>query len=81
MLVQQEGTLERGRRALERLPEDRDEHLAALEIGKRVPQPLRASERVVLVAALLEARRRGEIVLGAERHNDEVGIVGAARRC
>ena len=77
MLVQQEGTLERGRRALERLPEDRDEHLAALEVGERVAQPLGAGERVVLVPALLEARRGGEVVVGAECHDDEVGVVGA----
>jgi hypothetical protein len=29
------------------------------------------------VPALLEARRRGEVVVGAECHNDEVGVVGA----
>ena len=77
MLVQQEGPLERGRRALERLPEHRDEHPAALEVGERVAQPLGAGERVVLVPALLEARRGGEVVVGAERHDDEVGVVGA----
>src|SRR6185312_4355111 len=36
VLVQQERTLERGGRALERLPENRDEHPAALEVGERV---------------------------------------------
>ena len=77
MLVQHEGTLERGRRALERLPENRHEHPAALEVGERVAQPLGAGERVVLVPALLEARGGGEVVVGAERHDDEVGVVGA----
>src|SRR5206468_7163973 len=65
-LVQQEGTLERGRRALERLPENRDEDLAALEVGERVAEALGSGERVVLVPALLEARRGGEVVVGAE---------------
>ena len=77
VLVQQEGSLERSRRALERLPEDRHQHPPAIEIGQRVAKPLGAGERVVLVPASLEARRGGQVVVGAERHDDEVGVVRA----
>ena len=77
VLVQQEGPLERSRRALERLPEDGDKHSPAVEIGQRVAKPLGAGERVVLVPASLEARRGGHVVVGAERHDDEVGVVRA----
>ena len=77
VLVQEEGPLERRRRTLERLPEHRDENASALEVGKRIAQALGSGERVVLVAALLEARGRGEVVVRAHRHDQEVGVVGA----
>jgi hypothetical protein len=80
VLVQQQGTLKRGWWALERLPEDRDEHLATLEVGKCVTQSLGAAQRVVLVPALLEAWRGGEVVVGTECDNDEIGVVAAGVR-
>ena len=80
VLVQQERSLERRGRALERLPEHRDEDPAAVEVVQRVAQPLGAGERVVLVAAFLEARRGGHVVVGAEGDDQEVGVVGCRRR-
>ena len=77
VLMQQEAPLERSRRALERLPENGDKHPPAIEIGQRVAKPLGARERVVLVPASLEARRGGHGTVGAERYDDEVGVVRA----
>ena len=75
VLVQQERALERSRRALERLPEHGDEDSPAVEVGQRVAQSLGAGERVVLVAARLEARRGRHVVVGAHRHDEEVRVV------
>ncbi len=78
LVVEEERALERRRRALERLAEDREEDRPAVERGQRVAQPLGAGDRVVLVAALGEAGRRGDVVLGAERDDEDVGVVLAA---
>ena len=43
----------------------------------RVAHPLGSGDRVVLEAALLEARRRGDVVLGAERDDEDVRVVRA----
>ena len=75
--MQQERPLERGRRTLERLAEHRHENAPAREAGERIAQPLCPCQRVVLVAALLEAGRGREVVVGAHRHDQEVGVVGA----
>ncbi len=77
VLVQQKCPFERSRRTLEGLAEDRDEDAPAVEVGQRVAQPFGAGERVELVAALLEARRGVHVVVGAERHDQEVRVVGA----
>jgi hypothetical protein len=76
--VQEEGAFERRRRALERLAEDPEQDRAAAKAGQRVAQPLGAGDRVVLVPALREPRRRGDVVFGAERDDEDVGVVLAA---
>ena len=78
LVVEEEGALERRRRALERLAEDREEDRPAREARQRVAQPLRAGNRVVLVAARGEAERRGDVVLRAERDDEDVGVVLAS---
>ena len=80
VLVQQERPLERGRRALEGLPEHGDENPSAVELGQRVAQPFGAGDRVVLMAARLEAGRRVHVVVGAHRHDQEVRVVGIGVR-
>ena len=77
VLVQEERPLERRRRTVERLPEDRHEHASAFEVGKRIAQALCPGERVVLVAVFLEAWRAGRVVVRTHRHDQEVGVVGA----
>ena len=77
VLVQEERSLERRRRTLERLPEHRDEDAPAVELGQRVAQTLGPGQRVVLVAALLEARRGRHVVVRAHGHDQEVGVVDA----
>jgi hypothetical protein len=73
----QERPLERGGRALERLPEHGDDDLAAVEGVQRLAHPLGTGERVVLRAALGEARGGVHVVVGAEGHHEEVGVVRA----
>ena len=51
--------------------------LPAVEVGQRIAQPLGAGDRVVLEAARLEAGRRVHVVIGAQRHDEEVRVVGA----
>ena len=75
LVVEEERALERRRRALERLAEDREEDRPAVERRQRVAQPLGAGNRVVLVAALGEPRRRGDVVLRAERDDENIGVV------
>ena len=75
VLVQEERSLERGRRTLERLAEHRDENASAVELAERIAQPLRPGERVILIAALRKARRGRQVVVRAHRHDQEVGVV------
>ena len=75
-----QSTLERGRRALEGLPEHGDENPSAVELGQRVAQPVGAGDRVVLMAARLEAGRRVHVVVGAHRYDEEVRVVGIGVR-
>ncbi len=74
-IVQQERSLERGRRALERMAENRDQDPPPREVGEGVPQALGAGERVVLKPALLKSRRGRQVVLRPQRHREEVGVV------
>ena len=46
-------------------------------MGSSLAQPLGAGDGVELVAALGQARRGVEVVVGAERHDQEVGLVHA----
>ena len=62
VVVQQQRRLARRRRALERLAGHADDGRAALERGEHVAQRDGARDRVELVAALDEARRRRRIV-------------------
>ena len=46
--------------------------------NSRVAHLLGPGDRVVLEATFGEARSRGEVVVGAERHDQDVGVVRAA---
>ena len=76
-VVQEERALERRGRAFEGLAEDPDQDGPAGETGQRVAQPLGAGDRVVLVSAVRKSRRRVDVVFGAERHDEDVGVVSA----
>ena len=76
--MQQQGGLARRRRALERRAADADDRAALRERRKQLRQPLGAGDGVELVAALGEPRRRVQVVVGAERDDQEVGLVDAA---
>ena len=73
--MQHERALERRGRALVRLPEDADQDRPAREPRQGVAHPLGSGDRVVLEPALREARRRGDVVVGAERDDEDVGVV------
>ena len=75
VVVQEQGGLARRRRALERRSADADDRLAARERGQHLGHPLRAGDRVELVARLGEPGRRVEVVVGAERDDEDVGLV------
>ena len=77
---EQERSLERGRRALERMAQNRDQDPPPREVGEGVAQALGAGERVVLKPALLESRRRRQVVIRAQRNREEVSVVGALVR-
>ena len=76
--MQQQRGLARRRRALERRPADADDRAALRERGQHLAQPLGAGDGVELVAALGESRRGVQVVVGAERHDQDVGLVDAA---
>jgi len=81
VVVQQQRTLERRRRALERVTEDPDQDPPRVEVGEHSAHALRSSDRVVLDAALCEAGGRGEVVVRSERNDEDVGLVrGRVRR-
>ena len=78
VVVQHQRGFARRRRALERRRADADDGPALRERGKHLAQPLGAGNGVELVAAFGEARRGVEVVVGAERDDQEVGLVGSA---
>src|SRR4051812_39628977 len=75
VLLQEKRALERRRRTLERLPEDRHEDAPAVELGQRVAQALGTGQRVVLVAARLEAGRGRQVIVRAHGHDQKVGVM------
>ena len=75
LVVEQKRSLERGRRALERVTQDRDHDSPRGELGKRVAQPLRSLDRVVLEPALLEAWGGREVIVRPQRHRQDVRLV------
>ncbi len=77
VLVQEERSFEGRRRTLERLPKHGHEDTPAIEPGQRVAQTLGPGQRVVLVAAFLEAGRGRHVVVRAHGHDQDVGVVDA----
>ena len=75
VIVEQQGGLARRRWALERGTADADDGSAAREFGQHVGQPLRAGDGVELVPGLGEPWRGVEVVVGAERDDQDVGLV------
>ncbi len=73
--MQEERCLTRRGRTLERGPADADDGVPARERWKQVAYPLRPRDRVELVSALGEPRRRSEGVVGAERDDEHIGLV------
>ena len=76
--MQEQGGLARRRRALERRSADADHRPAAGEARQQLGQPLGAGDGVELVARLGEPRRCSEVIVRAERHDEDVGLVPAA---
>jgi hypothetical protein len=76
VVVQQQDSLVRRRRALERDRQDREQHLAAAKPRQLVTQPLSAVDRVILEATLHEARRSRHVIVGTQRHHQEIRVVG-----
>ena len=74
-VVQQERTLERSGRTLERMPKHGNENRPRVEVRKNIMQPLGSRERVILIAALLEARRGRKVVLRSQSDDEDVGLV------
>src|SRR5439155_15886888 len=71
VIVKQERTLERRRRALEGLTEDSDQDLLGVEVRKHAANTYDSRDRVVLDAALFESGRGGEVVVRPERHDED----------
>ena len=80
IVVEEKGGLAGGRRALEWRPADADHGAPGLELLEQLPHPPRSGHRVELVAGLGEARRRAHVVVGAECHDEDVGLVLAGVR-
>ena len=76
-IVQQERSLERGRRAFERMAQDRDQDPPPREVGEGVAQALGAGERVVLKPALPEPGRGRKVVLRSQRHREVIRVIAA----
>ena len=75
-LVQQERRLAGRRRALERGSAHSDDRRAGPERWEDLAKGLGARHGVELVAGLHQARRRCELIVGAEGHDQNVGLVG-----
>ena len=73
-VMQQKGALARRGRAFVRRSADPDDGAAFRETRQDAAERLRACNRVELVD-VLEPRRRGEIVVRAERHDEEVALM------
>ena len=78
ILMQQQCTLERCRRALERDPQDRDYHPPPAKRWQRLGQPLCTRHRVVLVTVRDKARCGRRVVVGAQGDGQHVGLVSSA---
>ena len=76
-VVHQQRRLARGGRALERGRCHPDDHPSALERRQHVTAREGTGLGVELVTALLEARRRRHVEIGAECHDQHVGVEGA----
>jgi hypothetical protein len=76
VVVEEHRGLARRGRALEGGPAHPDDRLAAAERGEHLAQGFRAGHRIELVAGLGEAGGRSEVVVGAERDHEHVGLVG-----
>jgi hypothetical protein len=77
VVVQHQHGLARGGRAFVGRAADADERRALGERGQHSAQMLGAGDRVVLVTVGDEARRGFEVIVSAQRHHDEVRVVGA----
>jgi hypothetical protein len=75
--VKHQGGFARCRWALERRGAHSDHHGPAGEVRQCVPQPNRPGDRVELVAALGESRRRVDVVVGSERDHPDIRFIGA----
>ena len=78
VLVEQQCGLAGRRRALERSAADADDRPAPGERRKQLGQPRGARYGVELVASIGEPGRRVQVVVGAERDDEVVGVVDAA---
>ena len=83
--MQQQGSLAGRRRALERSPADADDCPAPRELRQHLRQKLGTFNGVELVSRLGEPRRGVQVVVGAERHDQDVslaetGVSGHAAR-
>ncbi len=75
VVVEQERSLARRRWALERRIADADDRVALRERGEQLGEPGGSRHGVKFVAALREPGRAVEVVVRAERHDQEVGRV------
>ena len=80
VVVKHQRGLARRRRALERRPATPTIARPFVNVGQHVAQPLGAGHGVELVAALGEPGRRVQVVVGAERDDQDVGLVRAGVR-
>ena len=76
MVMQKQGGLTRGRRALERRGADPHDRLAFGEIGKHRTQVLGSGEGVELVAAFGQSGCGLRVVLCPQRHHHYIRLVG-----
>src|ERR1700691_3742263 len=74
--MQQQRGLTWRRRALERRSADTDDRPTPLEVWEKFAQPLRAGDRVELVA-LGQPGRGIEVVVGTQRHDEDIGLMHA----
>src|SRR5438105_3609732 len=80
MVMQEEGRLERGGRALERWLQDGDDDRPRLEVAQRVAKPLGTREGIELMTTLDEAGGCFRLVVGPQGDDQDVRLVGARVR-